>query len=64
MHMHVTPQKPILELGWYHRCVLLDIREEGGAPDWVTNIFVFQKAKISLPLTKRVRCTLHALIRR
>ena len=64
MHMHVTPQKPILELGWHHGCALLDIREEGGAPDWVTNIFVFQKAKISSPLTKRVQGALHALMRR
>jgi hypothetical protein len=24
MHMHVTPQKPILELAWRHGCALLD----------------------------------------
>ena len=63
MHMHVTPQKPILELAWHHGCVLLDIREEA-APDWVINVFVFQKAKISWPLTKRLRGALHALTRR
>jgi SAM-dependent methyltransferase len=63
MHMHVTPQKPILELAWHHGCVLLDIREEG-APDWVINIFVFQKAKTSSLLTKRLRGALHALAKR
>lgn len=42
MHMHATPQKPILELAWRHGCVLLDVREEL-APGWIINIFVFQK---------------------
>jgi len=61
MHMHVTPQKPILELAWHHDCVLLDIREEL-APGWVINIFVFQKAKTSLAPMKRLRGALPALI--
>lgn len=61
MHMHVTPQKPILELAWRHDCVLLDIREEL-APGWVINVFVFQKAKTSLALMKRLRGALPALI--
>jgi hypothetical protein len=43
MEMHVTPQKPILELAWRHGCCLLDVREEGATPEWLTNIFVFQK---------------------
>jgi SAM-dependent methyltransferase len=63
MHMHVTPQRPILELAWRHGCILLDIREEG-TPDWVVNIFVFQKLKRSSSLTKQLRSALHALIRR
>jgi SAM-dependent methyltransferase len=42
MHMHATPQRPILELAWHHGCCLLDIREED-IPGWITNIFVFQK---------------------
>jgi hypothetical protein len=42
MHMHATPQKPILELAWRHSCCLLDTREED-IPGWITNIFVFQK---------------------
>jgi SAM-dependent methyltransferase len=44
MHMHATPQKPILELAWRHGCYPVDIREEV-IPDWVTNIFVFLKAE-------------------
>jgi SAM-dependent methyltransferase len=63
MHMHATPQKPILELAWYHGCALLDIREEGGQSEWVTNVFVFQKAKTS-PLTTRLRSALRALTNR
>jgi len=43
MDMHATPQKPILELAWHHSCRLLDIREEQ-IPEWVTNVFVFQKS--------------------
>jgi hypothetical protein len=43
MHMHATPQKPILELAWHHGCCLLDVREEA-IPGWITNVFVFQKA--------------------
>jgi SAM-dependent methyltransferase len=58
MHMHVTPQKPILELARRHGCALLDIREEI-APDWVINVFVFQK--ISSRLTNRLWAALHAL---
>jgi SAM-dependent methyltransferase len=46
MHMHATPQKPILELAWRHGCCLLDIREED-IPGWITNIFVFQKVDIT-----------------
>jgi SAM-dependent methyltransferase len=66
MHMHVTPQKPILELAWHHGCVLLDVREEleSDYSDWVTNIFVFQKPKISWPLSKRLRGAFHALTQR
>ena len=60
MHMHVTPQKAILELAWQHDCALLDIREEG-APGWIINIFVFQKAKTYSPFRKRLRDVLHAL---
>jgi SAM-dependent methyltransferase len=63
MHMHATPQKPILELAWRHGCALLDIREEI-APDWVINIFVFQKTKTSLPLPQRLRGALYALTKR
>ena len=63
MHMHVTPQKAILELAWHHGCALLDIREEI-APDWVINIFVFQKAQTSSPLPKRLRGALRALTKR
>lgn len=63
MHMHVTPQKPILELAWHHNCVLLDIREES-APGWVINIFVFQKAKTCSPFRKRLRDMLHDLTKR
>jgi SAM-dependent methyltransferase len=63
MHMHVTPQKPILELAWRHGCALLDIREEL-APDWVINVFVFQKVKASSLLTERLRGALHALTKR
>jgi len=63
MHMHVTPQKPILELAWHHGCVLLDIREEEGpnSTDKITNIFVFQKAETSPIVTKRLRGALHIL---
>jgi len=42
-HMHVTPQKPILELAWRHGCCPLDVREEFVSDQWLTNIFVFQK---------------------
>lgn len=58
MHMHVTPQTPILKLAWRHGCALLDIREEI-APDRVINVFVFQK--ISSRLTNRLWAALHAL---
>jgi SAM-dependent methyltransferase len=43
MHMHATPQKPILELAWRHGCCLLDVREEE-LSGWIMNILVFQKA--------------------
>jgi len=46
MHMHATPQKPILELAWDHGCSLLDVREDC-IPGWITNIFVFQKVDIA-----------------
>jgi SAM-dependent methyltransferase len=46
MHMHVTPQKPILELAWRHGCCLLDVREEPVPAEWLTNIFLFQKLDI------------------
>jgi SAM-dependent methyltransferase len=60
MHMHVTPQKAILELAWHHGCALLDVREEI-APGWVINVFVFQKAKTSASLMTRLRGALHAV---
>jgi hypothetical protein len=41
----------------------LDIREEL-APDWVINVFVFQKVKASSLLTERFRGALHALTKR
>jgi hypothetical protein len=41
-HMHATPQRPILELAWRHGCCLIDVREEE-VPEWITNIFVFEK---------------------
>jgi SAM-dependent methyltransferase len=44
LHMHATPQKPILELAWKHGCCLLDVREEGPSSR-LTNFFVFQKVK-------------------
>jgi|SRR6516162_2201983 SAM-dependent methyltransferase len=44
MHMHATPQKPILELAWRHGCRPVDIREEV-IPDRVINIFVFLKVE-------------------
>jgi SAM-dependent methyltransferase len=46
MHMHVTPQRPILELAWRHGCCLLDVREEPVPAEWLTNIFLFQKLDI------------------
>lgn len=45
--MHVTPQRAILELAWRRGCCLLDVREEGATPEWLTNIFVFQKVDIA-----------------
>jgi SAM-dependent methyltransferase len=46
MEMHVTPQRPIMELARQHGCFLVDIREEPVPPGWVTNFFVFEKGAI------------------
>jgi SAM-dependent methyltransferase len=62
MHMHVTPQKPILELAWRRGCLLLDIREEL-APDWIINVFVFQKDKTISLLANRLRHSLRGFIK-
>ena len=47
LEMHVVPQRAVLELGYRHRCRLLDMREDTGVvsqtPDWLSNTFVFQK---------------------
>ena len=47
LEMHVVPQRAVLELGYRHRCRLLDLREDTGVvsqtPDWLSNTFVFQK---------------------
>lgn len=47
LEMHVVPQRAVLELGYRHRCRLLDLREDTGVvsqtPDWVSNTFVFEK---------------------
>jgi trans-aconitate methyltransferase len=45
-HMHATPQRPIIELASRHGCPLIDVREED-IPEWVTNIFVFEKVGAS-----------------
>ena len=48
LEMHVVPERAVLELGYKHRCRLLDLREDTGVvwqtPDWLLNTFlVFQK---------------------
>jgi 2-polyprenyl-3-methyl-5-hydroxy-6-metoxy-1,4-benzoquinol methylase len=47
MEMHCVPQRAVLDLGYRHRCRLLDIREDtpvvSQTPDWMSNNFVFRK---------------------
>jgi SAM-dependent methyltransferase len=47
MEMHCVPQRAVLELGYRHRCRLLEIREDtpvvSQTPDWLSNNFIFQK---------------------
>lgn len=47
LEMHVLPQHEVLELGWRHRCRLVEMREDtrvvSDGPDWLSNTFVFCK---------------------
>jgi SAM-dependent methyltransferase len=43
MEMHATPQNSILELAYQCNCRLIELHEEPGHLDNITNIFVFEK---------------------